>query len=151
MIDVNGHNYSIGKLSARQQFDIVRRLGGVEFWFEQETAEDHVPGARWIGAIVTGAASTIPQADIDFILETSLSVVRRHAGGNGAGAPIMAPNGRMMFEDIDMETMLELSDQVLQEALGPFFEKRRQRRAAVEAGQNPPAGDSPDSQAAATG
>ena len=122
---VGDHEYIIGKLNARQQFDVLRRLGGASWFFEQATSDDASTGARWIAAILTGSMATLPQADSDFILDSTLACVRRRGGQNGAGTPIQV-NGRMMFEDITLDEMLELSDLVLQESLGPFFAKRRE-------------------------
>ena len=127
-VKVGEHTYIIGKLNARHQFDLVRRLGGNSWYFEMALTDEHQDGARWIGAILTGAMSYMSQADSDFVMDTSLSVVRRKVG-NGSTAILTAP-GRLQFEDIDLDAMLELSDRSLQVSLGPFFEKRRLARTA---------------------
>lgn len=127
-IELNGHTYVVGRLNARQQFDVLRRLGGVSFWFEQELAEDASAAARFVAALATGAMASLSQVDSDFLLDTCLSVVKRRSGQNLV--PVQQ-GGRLMFEnDIDMEGMLVLCDAVMQESLGPFFARRRAERAA---------------------
>ena len=130
--EFNGRTYLIGKLNARQQFDVSRRLGIMSMLLEQEVAEDHVEGARFIGGLAAGYLANVPQQDMDFILNTCLATVRTIRDPGGKPVPVMnLATGLMQFDDIDMPTMLELIDLVIQDNLSPFFEKLRANREAV--------------------
>lgn len=118
---VNGHEYVVGRLNARQQFDIVRRLGILNMLFEDPVEAEHRDGARWIGVLLTGQLANMPQHEIDFILNMSFSIIHRRTS-EGKSVPAFNSNtGLPMFEDIDMNIMLELSGIALEENLGPFY------------------------------
>ena len=119
---VGGHEYIVGRLNARQQFDIVRRLGVLNMLFEDPVLAEHREGARWIGVLLTGQLAQMPQFEMDFILNMSLGIINRIP--HGGGKPVPAFNnqtGLPMFEDIDMTHMLELSAIAMEENLGPFY------------------------------
>lgn len=125
-IQVGQYTYIIGKLNARQQFDVARRLGVVNFILENPVQDKHDDGARWIAAMIMGQMSSIPQADMDFILNTCLSVVTTvRVHGQRPIAIMDARSGLMQFDDIDMTEMLEIVDNVIQENLANFFTKLR--------------------------
>jgi hypothetical protein len=130
--EISGRVYLTGKLNARQQFDVSRRLGIMSMLLEQPVADDHVEGARFIGGLAAGYLANVPQQDMDYILNTCLATVRTIRDPGGKAVPAMnLQTGLMQFDDIEMTTMLELVDLVIQENLLPFFEKLRLNREAV--------------------
>ena len=133
---VAGRQYFTGKLNARAQFDITRRLGFMAMVLETEVSDNHVDGARFIAGMTGGWLANVPQADMDFVLNTCLAVVTtiREAGAKPT-AVMNRATGLMQFDDIDMPVMLELVDLVIQENLAPFFESLRRNREAAGSGE----------------
>ncbi len=138
--EVAGRRYIVGRLNARQQFDITRRLGFMSLILEGDVTADHVDGARFIAGLAAGYLASVPQEDMDFILNTCLSVVTtvRDPSSSRAVQVMNRATGLMQFEDIDMPVMLELVDLVIQENLAPFFEKLRENRAAAASATEQP-------------
>lgn len=132
--EIAGRTYIIGEINARQQLDVARRLGIMSMFLESDVATDHVVGARFIGGLAAGFLANVPQADMDFILNTCLAAVRTIREPGAKAVPVMnLATGLMQFNDVDMPTMLELVDLVIQENLAPFFENLRANRQAVAA------------------
>ena len=121
-VQVGDHKYLIGKLNAREQYDVFRRLGPSASIFEQELDQVHAPGVRFAGGVYGDMLGRMPQSDSDWILNTCLNVVKRITGATPA--PIFV-SGRLAYEDIDMGEMLELVDLVIEDNLRPFFERLR--------------------------
>lgn len=118
---VGDHEYFVGRLNVRQQFDIVRRLGIVNILFEDELTPDHKEGARWIGALLSGQLMNMPQFEVDYILNLSLGIVTRKVEG-GRPVPAFAGEGTVpAFDDIELHQMMELSALALEVNLGPFY------------------------------
>lgn len=131
---VGGASYSIGKLNARQQFHLMRKVApvlvrldrlpalmGVATEANMETADK---AALYFAALTPAIEqlAALPQQDVDQILDLALSVVSRDQGG-GKLAPVLAgPGGMLMFADITLPHMLELVMLVLRENLGNFFD-----------------------------
>jgi hypothetical protein len=135
--------FRTGRLNARQQFHVARRLGpilvarlqGMAAMTKmlglptaegaQEAAEpapealvpEDVMAAGFIPAAT--ALARMPDADADFVLTTCLGVCSRMQGSQWA--PVQASNGKMMFEDIGMQEMMQLVNAVVKENLGDFF------------------------------
>lgn len=127
--EVAGHKYFVDKLDARKQFDITRRMGFVNYIVGQDVEAQHAVGARWIAAMVANSLATVSQADMDFVLDTCLAVVRVER--NNRYVPVWNFQAKApQFDDlgIDMLVMLELVDLVIQENLAPFFDMLRNQR-----------------------
>jgi len=127
-IEVRGQLYKAGRIDAMKQFHVVRRLapilsamadiGGLQAAFSggQPQAADMavmlVPLAN--------AVSSMPDADVEYVLGICLDVVERKQPGGG-WAKVRASNGALMFEDIDMAAMLMIAGGVLGHNLSGFF------------------------------
>jgi hypothetical protein len=126
-LQINDISYRSGKLTAFQQFHLFRKLMPL-FSGLGETAAQNIANAaagvgqvRWSGmGPIAQAISDMSQQDSEFILKTCLSVCTRR---NPAGqwGRVTAPNGELMFEDIDMMGMMQLTFAVIQDNLGSFF------------------------------
>ncbi len=118
---VGDHDYVVGRLNLRQQFDIVRRLGIVNILFEDQIAEDHKDGARWIGAMLSGQLMAMPQFEVDYVLNTTLAVVRRMTSEGKPVPAFVGDNLLPAFDDINLQQMMELSAIVMEVNIGPFY------------------------------
>lgn len=112
--EIKGQQYRAGRLDAFKQFHVARRLapllGGIAKGGQGDFSAFLQPMAE--------ALAGMPDADCDFILNTCLAVVQRQQGN--AWAPIIKGK-ELMFEDIDMGSMIQITIKVIQENLGSFF------------------------------
>lgn len=105
---IGPHNYRAGRLNARQQFDVARRLSYVLTMLGAEKSPEFKPTPENFARIILVTSGSIPQADVDAALNICLGVVKRKLPNDQGWAAIVASNGAMMHEDIDMATMLEI-------------------------------------------
>jgi len=128
-VEYNGIKYRTGKLDAFKQFHLFRKLMPL-FSGMGETAAMQVMGGetevnenavRWAAlGPISQAVSEMSQSDSEFILRTCLSVCLRQ-NPTGQWVKFTAPNGELMFEDLDLMGMLQLTFAVIQDNLGNFF------------------------------
>lgn len=124
--------YSTRKLSAIQQFHVARRLApllwalgeGLVQALSSGKSEISVDGVDANGLFalknVADMVAQMSDADSEYVLNTCLSVVRRKQSGGWAN--IQASGGGLMFDDIDLQTMMQLAVTVIKENLGNFFD-----------------------------
>src|SRR5690348_10037426 len=105
---IGEHHYRIGRLNARQQFDVARRLSFVLVQLGGEKNPEFKPTAENFARIILVTTGSVPQSDMDTALNICLSAVTRQMGGDRGYAAVVAGNGAMMFEDIDMSAMLQI-------------------------------------------
>jgi hypothetical protein len=127
-LELGTSRYRTGRLDAFKQFHLFRKLMPV-FSGMGETFSDIGPtdgtnvamDANFWSALgpVATAVAEMSQQDSEFILKTCLHVVSRWNGQ--AWVRITMPSGELMFEDIDMMEMLQLTFAVLQDNLSGFF------------------------------
>lgn len=121
-IKLNGQTYRVGKLNPMLQFHVSRRLApaiaAVGLSIAQLQDLKNAPLGELLGPIADVAAS-MPEADADYIIFNCLAVCEREQGQRYA--KILASGNRLLFEDIDMPTMLRLVAEVVKENLGGFF------------------------------
>lgn len=120
-LEVLGAFYKVGKMNALTQLHVGRRLlpalVAVGIKAEDLGKRDSVglvdfmePAVRLMGSM--------SDEDVNYVLFRCLAAVTRKSGERYA--PVV--NGeRLMFEDIDMPSMVRLCAAVLQENLGGFF------------------------------
>lgn len=140
LITIGTQEYRVGKLSPMKQFHVARRiapllaaLGGAALSapkdiaaIEQsdasadDAAEDSALGAiqHFLQSLAPALAS-MSDEESEYIINTCLAVVKRKQ--NTSFAPVIASNGRLMFEDIALPDMMQLTVAVIQENLGSFF------------------------------
>lgn len=120
IVEVGGQKYRIGRIDARKQFHVARRLAPLLAGMGESALADKAGGfAAMVGPLTT-ALSSMSDEDVDYVLDACLYVCQR-IQPNGQGAPVIARSGGMMFEDIDMGQMIQLAVKVIQENLGGFF------------------------------
>jgi hypothetical protein len=122
-VEIEGHKYRTGKVDAFKQFHLVRKLmplfSGLGETFSQ--MPDKVgEGDFWhsLGPIAQ-AVSEMTQEDSEWCLKTCLGAVSVWNGQNWT--PITTAGGQLMFDDMEMPTMLQLAFTVIQDNLGSFF------------------------------
>lgn len=133
--EINGHTYKIGKLSAMQQFHVVRRLAGVLAGLAgldkqgleglKDAPKDQVAAHLLesmpdvLPALAQGLA-TMDDVTAEFVIFTCLGVVERKERAGGWAR--VCVNGQLMFENLGMVEMLTLVANVLKENMGGFFD-----------------------------
>jgi hypothetical protein len=136
-LEIGGVNYRTGKLDAFQQFHVFRKLspilsGLIESFSRARSSvgdgngsAEESPAANpafWsaVGP-VAHAIAEMSQDDSEYILRTCLGTIMRRGTGGGNWARLTTPQGILMFEDLDLGTMLQLAYAVLEDNLGDFF------------------------------
>lgn len=118
IVEVGGQKYRIGRIDARKQFHVARRLAPL--LAGMTGVPDRSAGfAAFLGPL-TDALSGMTDSDVDYVLDACLGVCQR-IQPNGHPAAVMTRSG-MMFDDIDMGQMIQLAVQVIQQNIGGFFD-----------------------------
>jgi len=109
--DMNGIGYKAEKLDAMKQFHIARKLAPV--------LSELAPGQNQESQIsgLASAISKIGDKEAEFVIYSLLSCVKRKMG-QGLGYSKVANESSLMYDDIDLKTMMHLVWQSLQ-----FFRK----------------------------
>lgn len=124
-VDVGGQTYSLGQLTTFQQLHLSRKIApllpplipaylalGDETVNQTKLVEIMEP--------LAGELAGMPDAQIEYVLATALSIVQRRQGD--AWAPVWSASGHtLMFSDIGLDTALRLVYEVIMDQLGPFI------------------------------
>lgn len=144
--EIGGNTYRIGKLDARTQLHVWRRLapivsaaGGLASIgairnvaestdADQVSTEQLGAYAAMLGPLLDAVAK-LPDEDVDYILNVALQAVMRKGEGDTGWHPVMR-GGAMMFDDIGPIQMLEIAGRVVIGSpggggIGDFFGARR--------------------------
>lgn len=122
-VTIKAIHYKIGKLNAFSQLHVVRRMAPITARL-QELADKYDPqNPMSILEPLGKALAALPDADVDYIINTCLDVVHFRQQGGGF-APVRS-HGALMLE-LDMLTLLSLTVQVVKENLGSFFSELQQ-------------------------
>lgn len=137
-ITVSGHDYSIGRLSALDQFHVSRKiapiipnimpiitevakgdLGKTIEAIEQDGGDDFdLEGLGPLAQAITPlmeAFAQMPEDDVNYIVHKCLSVVKR-------GSAVVCRNNTIMFDDMDMGQIFPLVTAVIRINLGNFIQ-----------------------------
>lgn len=116
--ELDGHTYRVGKLDARAQFHIVRRLAPVL----GELAPALQGGQGGFAALpaIAGAVAKLSDTDADYCIFGLLKVVSRKQP-NGLGWGPVSTGELLMYDDIDMTKMLKLAWEALSFNMSGFF------------------------------
>lgn len=115
-IDVGGHKYTVGKLDVFTQANIARKVAPM---FAQVMAAKAATGSVFVA--LAESLSHMTDDDFDFVMRSCMKVARRLDGEKFL--PVMAGNGSLMYQDIELPDVLQLTTAALQENLGRFFDK----------------------------
>ncbi len=115
---LDGNEYATsGKLNVFEQLNLARKLGSALAVIEGMTDSENASKDKTLLSVLM--LSNISDADSDFVVKKCLSVVTRKQ--NAGYAKIQTSEGHMMFNDISLAVMLELTVSVIEENLGDFF------------------------------
>lgn len=122
---IGGVEYRADQLDAFKQLHVSRKIAPVVpklipvFVLLQQSAHDDLAALGTAAAPFAEALAALPEADVDYVVKTCLTSVKRQQGG--AWAPMMA-GGALMFADLDLGEMLPIVVRVLRENLGNFIQ-----------------------------
>lgn len=129
---INGHEYRTSKLDAVKQFHIARRIAPVltnmvdliQVFEKLDLSSIEKADPEEIMKAVSPLVSAIgalPDEDTEYIINSCLRITKRK-GPTGQWGPVMAQHGGgLMFDDIEMEHMLQIVWAVVQENLARFL------------------------------
>lgn len=136
-IQLGGNAYSIGRLTAKQQFHVSRRIAPIippliPVFMKLAKTTGGAAGA--IGALTgdldgfgqalqpfADALAAMNDADADYVMDNCLTAVQRQQPTGWAR--VMSPEQKtLMFQDMDMAVILPLVVQVIVANLGPFIQ-----------------------------
>ena len=142
-IQLGGNAYSIGRLSAKQQLHVSRRIAPVippmiklaEKMKASGTDARDASGAANAKMLMAGdlsdlggalqpfadALASLNDADADYVFDNCLSVVQRRQD-SGWARVVSLEQKTLMFQDMDLGVMLPLVVQVIVANLGPFIQ-----------------------------
>jgi len=117
-LELDGHTYRVGKLDARAQFHIVRRLAPVL----GELTPALQGGKGGLDALppIATAVAKLSDADADYCIFGLLKVVSRKQP-NGLGWGPVSTENLLMYDDIGMTQMLKLAWEALTFNMSGFF------------------------------
>lgn len=122
-MEINGNEYRVGKLNAKQQFHLTRRITPILLSYQDiESASEN--GTRTLKHTLTAmkplmdALAAMSDEDSDYVIDLCLSVCEIQ---DGQGFQRIAVNGKFLYSHIDMSTMLQLVREVINENLGNFL------------------------------
>lgn len=140
-VDVNGNTYRIGNMDPRSQFHVTRRLGPVMSALGAALTTllpklamptpDVVVGDAKKGATLSDeqmlfvmgplmdVVAKMPEDDVNYVIDRCLAVVQRRDGEKWAS--VMHQSGQLMYQDIQMPTMMRLVVEVVMGNMGDFF------------------------------
>lgn len=129
-VEIDGHQFVVGRLEPRRAFHVVRRLAPLVGSFrdfipfatgERQFDPNDLDTITELAEPIAKALAEIPEADANYIIDTCLSVVRvRMPEMSGVETPIMA-GGHLMYEWITMPMMVRLVIQSVIENLQGFI------------------------------
>ena len=113
---VAGQDYRAGKIDARAQFHIVRRLAPVL----SEAAPAAQNGGLEALPALAKALAAMTDENADYVLFGLLRAVERKEP-QGMGWSAVASGNALMYQDIGMPEMMQLAWHALKHNLGDFF------------------------------
>ena len=126
-LEINNQSYRTGKLNAFQQMHVSRRLAPILIALGKSAKEVlAVPeGAGQDDAAVMAfgpvadALANMPEDDVNYVINTALSVTTRKQGN--LYSKVLQSNGNLMFEDMGAAELMQLTVAVIRENIGGFF------------------------------
>jgi hypothetical protein len=126
--ELNGQTYRIGRLNAFQQLHVSRKIGPlipklvpafVALSSDKDAFAD-MGKLSEIAAPFAEAFAEMPDEVVEYVVGTCLGIVQRKQGS--AWAPVWSSQGAcLMFDDVDLTTILPLVVRVITDNLGPFI------------------------------
>lgn len=127
-IQLNGQTYRLGRLNAFQQLHVSRKVGPlipalIPAFLAISKEGVSMDGIGRLAPMIqpfTDAFASMADADVEYVASVCLSVVQRQQGSTWA--PVWSVQGKcLMFDDLDLGSVLPLVVRVITENLGPFI------------------------------
>jgi hypothetical protein len=127
-ITINQHNYRIGSMSAFEQLHVSRRIAPLIFssGVDDDAPEGLKPEelartfSNKIGLHLVSTFAKMTDEDVEYIIRKCLKYCQRE-NDKGGWSPVMTATGQLMFADISMPVMIELTIKTVMENLSDFF------------------------------
>lgn len=121
--DIGTRSYVLSRLSAFDAGDVARRYAMVLVAAANMKKEDGLETTSADRALLMISLSgRVPQADNDFVLNKCLSTVKVRLPGDAGLAPLLAPTGKLMYEDVSFAELYEIVARVMEfNGLVDFF------------------------------
>jgi hypothetical protein len=142
-VTVGKQAYRVGRIAPYKQFHLVRRLSPAVFALgkvadsaksllaEPSKVNGEVPLLASLKDLRLGellgtfepvalALAQMSDADTEYVLNVCLDACQRQVSAE-VWQPVRAPNGKLMFDDLGMQEMLQLAFEAIKENLGNFF------------------------------
>jgi hypothetical protein len=125
-VTLGGNNYNIGKIPTLKQLHVARRLAPFLAALVGSFKEsgDLTGSGSFEDKLLSIAAGPVAEVfskmtdeDVDYIINECLSACKREQSGWHA----VMKNGVLMYQDIQLDTLMALTFAVIQENLGSFF------------------------------
>jgi hypothetical protein len=132
IIEIGGTSYAIGRLSPKKAFHVARRLapflGAILPHFQElvspgadgrkATPQEFAARSFDLFPQIADVIAKMSDTDADFILDTCLEAVKMRQ--QTGWAPLIQ-GGVLMFENLDLKTMLQLTGEVVKVNMADFF------------------------------
>lgn len=124
--EVAGHRYRAEKLDAFKQLHVSRKIAPIipkllpmflKFADKKEALKDDLEAMAEAFEPLAEALAEMPDADCEYVFNSCLGVVSRHQQNNWAS---IWAGGALMFDDIDLGVMVQITSKVIWDSLGAF-------------------------------
>jgi hypothetical protein len=127
--NVEGNNYRISKLDAFAQLNIARKLAPISIMIERMMVEENKgKDSTFLVLLMLGQ---LPDAESEQVMRKCITAVAREEDQGRKYSPLCSPSGQLMYEDISMKALIDLTAHVITSNLGDFFLTALQRLEAV--------------------
>jgi hypothetical protein len=107
-----------GKLNAFDQLNVARKLSPALPIVDGLVREENA--GKDMGILVVYILSQLPDKDSAYVVEKCLSVVARK-DSEGKLSKVMSSGGVMMFDDLAMKDILDITAKIIEDNLGDFL------------------------------
>ena len=119
-LSIDGFDYRTGRLNAKQQFHIARRLAPLIAGISAADAEAGADNTALVFENLAKTLSSLTDKDCDYVLGLCMSVVTRKSGDRYA--PVWNKQiDQPVFDDLTLPAMMQLAFAVIQDNLGGFI------------------------------
>lgn len=124
--EIAGQRYRAEKLDAFKQLHVSRKIAPIvpkllpmflKMSEKKDALKEDLAGMAEAFEPLAQALADMPDADCEYVFNACLGVVARHQQGNWAS---VWSGGSLMFDDIDIGTMVQITSKVIWDSLGNF-------------------------------
>jgi hypothetical protein len=121
-IEIDSNIYRIGKLNAKQQFHLMRRITPILISYADIDSSNNLEKSlkQTLMAMkpIMDAIAAMSDSDSEYVIDLCLSACEIQ---DGSRFQKISVNGSMLYSHIDMTTMMKLVKEVISENLGNFL------------------------------